>query len=248
MVTKEELQECVNSGMRIRDIMDKFNINKDKVKNLLRKYKIKLIPKPPLITKEQLIHYISIGYGITRISKELGVSSSGLHPYFKKYNLESHHKFKSSTTTKFRCEICHRDNSMNKVLFDIKGICRSCNKTIKRRLIKKILIDYKGGKCHRCGYNKNYGALDFHHESNKRGSVSNFISKCLSSTETNIPELFNELNNCVVLCANCHREEHCEQYINGRWDNWMFDRVQPILDYINRVDTTGPAHPNECSS
>jgi len=35
--------------------------------------------------------------------------------------------------------------------------------TIKRRAIKKMLVQYKGGKCERCGYNKCIRALEFHH-------------------------------------------------------------------------------------
>ena len=33
----------------------------------------------------------------------------------------------------------------------------------KRRRIKLESIAYKGGKCVICGYNKFYGAMDFHH-------------------------------------------------------------------------------------
>ena len=35
--------------------------------------------------------------------------------------------------------------------------------TVKRRAIKKMLVQYKGGKCERCGYNKCIRALEFHH-------------------------------------------------------------------------------------
>ena len=35
--------------------------------------------------------------------------------------------------------------------------------TIKRRAIKNALIQYKGGKCCRCGYDKSFRALEFHH-------------------------------------------------------------------------------------
>ena len=35
--------------------------------------------------------------------------------------------------------------------------------TVKRRAIKKMLVQYKGGKCERCGYNRCIRALEFHH-------------------------------------------------------------------------------------
>ena len=36
--------------------------------------------------------------------------------------------------------------------------------TIKRRAIKKMLIERAGGRCVRCGYNKSQRALEFHHQ------------------------------------------------------------------------------------
>lgn len=74
-----------------------------------------------------------------------------------------------------------------------------------RRLAKKWAIDYKGGKCERCGYNKCVGALDFHHVNGK--SDKNFI---LSDKNLKLDwEIIKaELDKCELLCANCHREVH----------------------------------------
>ena len=33
----------------------------------------------------------------------------------------------------------------------------------RRRAVKALAIEYKGGKCQLCGYNKYQGALDLHH-------------------------------------------------------------------------------------
>ena len=42
--------------------------------------------------------------------------------------------------------------------------CRSNRVSKKRADIKSILVEYKGGKCEICGYNKCYAALEFHHK------------------------------------------------------------------------------------
>ena len=45
--------------------------------------------------------------------------------------------------------------------------CRKCSVDAvqkRRELLKKMSVEYKGGKCEICGYNKCYGALEFHHE------------------------------------------------------------------------------------
>ena len=33
----------------------------------------------------------------------------------------------------------------------------------RRLLLRKMAVEYKGGKCTQCGCNKDYKALDFHH-------------------------------------------------------------------------------------
>lgn len=70
----------------------------------------------------------------------------------------------------------------------------------RRRKIKLILIEYLGGKCVLCGYNKCVWALDFHHIDPNTKSFS------ISSTVKSIDTLKKEADKCVLLCANCHRE------------------------------------------
>ena len=69
---------------------------------------------------------------------------------------------------------------------------------------RKILaINYKGGKCQRCGYDRCIAALEFHHrnpEDKKRGVDSRALSNCKWETAKK------ELDKCDLLCANCHRE------------------------------------------
>ena len=76
---------------------------------------------------------------------------------------------------------------------------------IKRRAIKKALIDYKGGKCCRCGYNKSMRALEFHHLD---PSIKDFgISTCLTKSMESLKQ---EVDKCILVCANCHAEIHDE--------------------------------------
>lgn len=76
---------------------------------------------------------------------------------------------------------------------------------------KKDFINLLGGKCSKCGYNKNIAALDFHHINPKQKETPlNFgfllkmkYDKCLQ-----------EIKKCIILCANCHREHHYPNYNN----------------------------------
>lgn len=89
--------------------------------------------------------------------------------------------------------------------------CKQCTlrQTIERQqTFKKICVEYKGGACEKCGYNKCIAALDFHHKNEKQKdfSISRARHRTLNQT------LKNELDKCQLLCANCHREVHYEKY------------------------------------
>lgn len=70
---------------------------------------------------------------------------------------------------------------------------------------KKKAIEYKGGKCQKCGYDKHYGALEFHHINPSEKDCD--WSKLRLKNWSKIKE---ELDKCICVCANCHREIHCE--------------------------------------
>lgn len=74
----------------------------------------------------------------------------------------------------------------------------------KRRGVKIKAVEYKGGKCNKCGYNKCLGAMEFHHLDPKEKDFS-IGNKGYTRSWDKVKE---ELDKCVLLCANCHREEH----------------------------------------
>ncbi len=75
----------------------------------------------------------------------------------------------------------------------------------KRRLkVKELAINYKGGKCNCCGYDRCKDSLEFHHVE-KDGKGFGISAKGYTRSWESIKS---ELNKCVLLCANCHREWH----------------------------------------
>ena len=71
-----------------------------------------------------------------------------------------------------------------------------------RKKLKEKAVEYKGGKCIKCGYNNYIGALEFHHRDPKEKDFS--IGQYTYSWE----RVKAELDKCDLLCANCHREVH----------------------------------------
>ena len=89
----------------------------------------------------------------------------------------------------------------------ISAYCKVCYgiKTRERqKRFKEKCIEYKGGKCTSCGYNKCIAALEFHHRdpSTKKFSIVKAWTKGFKR------EVIEELEKCELLCANCHREAH----------------------------------------
>lgn len=87
-----------------------------------------------------------------------------------------------------------------------------------RKNNKKRAIEYKGGKCIKCGYDKCYAAMDFHHI-NKNDKDFDISKNCNLSFE----KIKEELDKCVILCSNCHREFHDT---NVSLSEWLGVRLQ----------------------
>lgn len=65
-----------------------------------------------------------------------------------------------------------------------------------------MAIEYKGGRCQICGYCKYQGALELHHlhqEDKTFGIGDKGYTRSWERVRT-------ELDKCILLCANCHRE------------------------------------------
>ncbi len=76
----------------------------------------------------------------------------------------------------------------------------------RRRKLREQAVEYMGGKCQRCGYKTCIEALDFHHLDPREKEFGISASGMTRSWE----RIKTELNKCIMICANCHREEHAK--------------------------------------
>lgn len=88
---------------------------------------------------------------------------------------------------------------------------------------KKKAVEYKGGKCTRCGYSRSLAALEFHHpdpEVKDHGFVSGrHVLRPWDKQRA-------ELDKCVLLCANCHREVH---------EEWMREQHAVLWEEVRKL-------------
>jgi len=74
----------------------------------------------------------------------------------------------------------------------------------RRKKVRQMAINYKGGRCKLCGYDNCHEALEFHHLE-KSGKDFGISDRGYTRSWKKIKE---ELDKCILLCANCHREVH----------------------------------------
>lgn len=179
--------------------------------------------------KEKIIKLRKEGKSYSEISNELGCSKSTvsfhcknealndigldqskrlsedeideLKSYYKNHSIkETSKKFKvSGTTVKKYVE-------KKRVFFESDDDKRKANyKRVKsfRNRLKERAVEYKGGKCALCGYNRCVKSFDFHHLDPKEKDFT-----VGSNSNISWDRLKKEIDKCILLCANCHREVH----------------------------------------
>lgn len=169
--------------------------------------------------KIRLIELINEGNSTYNISDILKTSQTNVRYWLKKYELKTTRlnnrnregllPLNGEDKICFRCKENKKINNFHKKIKSsgYHSYCKKClNDLVVIRLqnIKIKSIEYKGGKCYRCGYNKYFGALEFHHRDNLKKDFS------ISSSCKNFENIKSELDKCDLVCANCHRELHFE--------------------------------------
>jgi hypothetical protein len=112
------------------------------------------------------------------------------------------------------CSICGVLLSYN----NSSGFCKACKPPAKshseiitkfRQKRKVFLVEYKGGKCEKCGEKRPW-VLTFHHKDPNKKDFS--LSK--KGTTKSLKRDLEEVDKCVLLCHNCHNDFHHENYLN----------------------------------
>ena len=123
---------------------------------------------------------------------------------FGEFNRRKLHLYNNIRTQKDSVEFICSDCKKTFLYFRTSGhslnLCSTCRARSTRLKLKIKYLDYLGGKCTICGFDKSVHALEFHHRIPSEKSFQ--ISGTIKSWDKVKPEL----DKCIILCANCHRQ------------------------------------------
>lgn len=126
-----------------------------------------------------------------------------------------------------QCNCCKEYKTLDNYYFT-KGklgqkVCKECVRQKEKDKYHSVQNELKEFKqqhpCEKCGCSKYY-LIDFHHldPTEKDFTISN-------NSHAKIETLMKEINKCIPLCSNCHREFH----------HFERERGMTILEYLNGV-------------
>lgn len=167
--------------------------------------------------KEFLIKCIEDNMSSGDIAKLSGKAKTTVKYWLDKFELKTNHQsIKSRGVVNYgdnkHCPRCKTIKPLNE-FYDKRGkvggsgYCKKCTNEEsgdRARKLKQQCVEYKGGCCEKCGYDKCNNALQFHHLNPTEKDFS--ISKL--STNSFNDKIRAELDKCIMVCANCHFEIH----------------------------------------
>jgi transposase len=168
------------------------------------------------IERDVLAGLVERGMTIAEISTEVGLSKATVRHWLRRYGLRTRNargrrpqevaQAAKEAGLRALASTCPRHGESEFVL-EGRGYyrckrCRSEAVARRRRKVKTILVAEAGGRCVRCGYDRNPAALQFHHldpETKRIALSARGIAYALDTVRE-------EAQKCVLLCATCHAE------------------------------------------
>lgn len=180
------------------------------------------------VLKEEILNLRLQGKKYKDIRKELGCTMSVISYHCKNANMSVGHNKPTQEEIDLANKLYLEGNNLKTVAkavnrtrnciklylknYDGKKYLKYISKSqsvVKWRKRKKIeLVNYKGGKCNICGYDKCIEALAFHHLDPLEKDFT------IGGKSWGFEKLKLEADKCILLCSNCHIEVHQKLHID----------------------------------
>lgn len=188
-------------------------------------------PKYNYYSKEELINFVLNNSSIENILKKMGyyqTKDSRIIKAFRKYldSLNIQNNFLKDYDELIKCNSCGLKKTQEHFYFSKGKLSqRTCKECVQKKQREKYHLKQeeinefkKNHPCKKCGCSKFY-LIEFHHINPEEKEYT-----IAENTNAKFETLLKEINKCIPLCANCHREFHylekekgitIEQYLNG---------------------------------
>jgi len=178
---KDQVLFLRKEGKTYNEIKNIVRCSKATISYFCKKAGLNDIGKSPKLDNDKIEKIIEFykTHTLEETSKEFGVSRTTVLKHKKEYK-----------------------NVLNRTEEEKKKINYAHVKDFRVR-IKERAVEYKGGKCVICGYDRCIKALEFHHVNPEEKDFT-------LGSNTNIAweKVRKEIEKCILVCANCHREIH----------------------------------------
>jgi hypothetical protein len=130
----------------------------------------------------------------------------------------------------------HRWSEIESEIKKCKLLCRNCHHAMHKfgtdrniRIKQKLLDIKKSSGCSICGYSKNLGILEFHHEDS---SIKKFkVNTCdIRRKNINWEDILLEIDKCVVLCSNCHIKTYTDVSRFNSLKEEIYNRINTHIE------------------
>jgi len=186
------IQSLLNQRKNDQEIANIYNVHLNTIASIIKKFNLKRRSKrkkPVGMSDEDYEIYLNTPFS----------SDSELMAYIYSYRKNRH-----------QCTSCGTNLDQNKD-GSWPTVCAKCQpkQRDRYRVNKQKIINFKGGKCKNCEYNKAYG-LDLHHRDPKLKD-----EKWTKIRTYPLEKLKDELEKCDILCKNCHGMIHIKDVVKS---------------------------------
>lgn len=145
--------------------------------------------------------------------------------------------------------ICNRHGISEYRISGNRFKCKKCEYIYTRKYMENLKIKamkYGGGECKKCGYDKCWKALHFHHLDSNLKEFSIFEGRPGFKKVRNWEQLKLEIDKCILLCAICHIELHDkdEKQILEKEIQLNLNRLE--IEQYNKSIINGTKTAHEC--